>query len=966
MFAACGDEDDGDVSFSIEIERTKFKLPLVRFSFDVSPPPPPPMELSAYQDLVDDDAEGFIEIRRRLEGWFPKLSHVATSSMGASIGEHIADFTVTPMQLTRAFLSSQGMEKDSLGARVIESRHTGRWRFACKEMHSYFASYNSPGRLSEAYKAGMETQHASHSGKWDRNPLVAAMLEIKLSMTGHALDKSNYNTLTLYDRICGGAANIAITDKDHTGTGPAGYRVPTNREWDPNLDTYGTGDVPITDFAPVVAYGSLETLRSMRMASLNSCPDNLSPADGLVYQYCQNDQGYLADEMFTRACYAPFALQRDVWCDPHKHLSIEQSVGNPEYFDEELYDTSVRDQWSLNDLVVQAGLRNEENIADKAWVKRSLRSWVYITSSSDRNIRAGMYRLIDIPLFREQSCSSMPNVQCSKGVAFTEIENPLPDTGVSDLYRETWLQENFYYRTVRTDEIVRINAQLPLVDGLGTAVAWRNGREALPMYRCNSALAAYLGSDPCEHTPFQTPARAQCSTSDLTLQSRPTIYGAKHWFTRLAPVPSPSPPPPPPNPRPPPAPPSPHPPPSPPYKYSQLEVMASIRQAEERVCTSVYYLSQTTRCERLAVELTQRWLMDFMSPPALPPLSGISPSPPPLAPPSPSLPSGFAYVTNYGATLSTFRMPAALPVGEVLDTFGFYSADLATLRTTLASTPALVRACVPNAPLACVSGSLDSQCLNGGRRCDTSAANAEAPWVEVRFKLSDASYLWGIKLVLPRNTQLAERIVGTKRIEVWGIRDEPLPCVEGNNEIVGLPNDESWAITIVCHPPTATDAQLYALSGAYRIRLTLTGTFRQVWLQDVIPMERPLTEAQVRTAPSPPPPKPGSPPNSPPPPLEPASGEPPPPPAACTHYANTWLGTGVSHRLTHEPCGLTKEECCRHKQEHEPDGAGAYQIDDAGCCSLIYFDAGVELNGVAVTVDTARDGAWLATSGTGE
>ena len=90
-----------------------------------SPPPPPPMEMSAYQDLVDDDPEGFIEVRRRLESFFPKLSHVATSSMGASIAGHIADFTVTPMALTRAFLSSRGMDPDSLGARVVESRHTG-------------------------------------------------------------------------------------------------------------------------------------------------------------------------------------------------------------------------------------------------------------------------------------------------------------------------------------------------------------------------------------------------------------------------------------------------------------------------------------------------------------------------------------------------------------------------------------------------------------------------------------------------------------------------------------------------------------------------------------------------------------------------------------------------------------------------------------------------------------------------
>lgn len=58
------------------------------------------MEMSAYRDIVDDDPEAYVEMRRRLESWFPKLSHVATSSVGAGIGPFIASYVVTPQQLT--------------------------------------------------------------------------------------------------------------------------------------------------------------------------------------------------------------------------------------------------------------------------------------------------------------------------------------------------------------------------------------------------------------------------------------------------------------------------------------------------------------------------------------------------------------------------------------------------------------------------------------------------------------------------------------------------------------------------------------------------------------------------------------------------------------------------------------------------------------------------------------------------
>lgn len=91
----------------------------------MEPPPPPPAAANAYERLVQEDPEGVEEVRRKLEDWFPRLADVATSSMGATVGPYMGELEVTSQQLTRAFLASVHMTPDSLGSRVIESKHTG-------------------------------------------------------------------------------------------------------------------------------------------------------------------------------------------------------------------------------------------------------------------------------------------------------------------------------------------------------------------------------------------------------------------------------------------------------------------------------------------------------------------------------------------------------------------------------------------------------------------------------------------------------------------------------------------------------------------------------------------------------------------------------------------------------------------------------------------------------------------------
>ena len=98
--------------------------------------------------------------------------------------------------------------------------------------------------------------------------------------------------------------------------------------------------------------------------------------------------------------------------------------------------------------------------------------------------------------------------------------------------------------------------------------------------------------------------------------------------------------------------------------------MAQVREAEERVCTSVYFLSQTTRCERLAVELTERLLIHWSPPPSPVPAPPLAPRLPP-PPPSPSLPEGLEVITLSTVLLSTMRMPQ-LRLGDAVLWMGFY------------------------------------------------------------------------------------------------------------------------------------------------------------------------------------------------------------------------------------------------------------------------------------------------------
>jgi len=411
--------------------------------------------------------------------------------------------------------------------------------------------------------------------------------------------------------------------------------------------------------------------------------------------------------------------------------------------------------------------------------------------------------------------------------------------------------------------------------------------------------------------------------------------------------------------------PSPLPPPSPaplpPVAISQHELMARVREAEERMCTSVYYLSQAARCERLALDLSERTFYSRLSPPNLPPAMPLEPSPPP-PPPPPPLPDGLYVTLPTSATLSTNRVPDENP--KLARGDGYYVRDRAQLDTTLANTKRDERACVKDAPLTCNTGALPENCMNSGRRCGTGDANAADPWVEFLWPHMPDRYLWAIRLVLPPNEQLSGLIVGKKELRLYGERGELVPCADGDADITGATEGE--VITVLCQPGGWEEADLHALGGVHRARLTLKGTFRQLWLARIEVVERAYKSAGVGRRP-PPPPVPPTPPSSSPDFVAAAT-------ASCTFVANRYIPRRNISKTQHEPCGWTDQQCCTALASSKYD---MYEIDDAGCCSLhllvdnapgvstfgeldfVPFDKAYDISSVGET------GYWTNDAGTG-
>jgi hypothetical protein len=905
-----------DSNFDFLVESTTWELPVVRvrnprpfatrafgttlcvlcpqFDYEVSPPPPPPAELSIMQSLSLEDAHGYSLARRTLDELFPSLKYVATSSAGGSVGRFIVDEHMSQHQLTKAFLASHGMEPDSLGARIVESRHTGVWRKACREIVRFLNdhSYSSPGR-DNPYGSAFAGA-ADHDSRYDRNLLLYITTEVALQLglgTG-------FGVLSTWDIMCEG-----------------GYRVPTETDF---YDTYNFDpDTELTLFFPFVGHGSLGALQSqwLSRAGCAGLHSHGQFREDLAMQIRCNGlrdappEAFLVGDHNQRAYFSPTSMQQR-YCMPKFQITVEDALSKPPLFAEALTDTAYKTTWNYDNLVASANQRGEESV-ELRYRQLSMRGLVYVTSSHDANYPPGVYRLLDLPVFSRQGCREMPRVDCAS--AGTTVHNQF---------------------------------QAPRSGG-GPVSGYYTGREIVPRLRCRAEVAAATGVA-CTPEPYL--GLEGCAQTNLALGTAPQLYSSAHWLGMLHEPPPPPPRPPPASPPPSPSPcPSP-PPPAAPVYLDQRALMRRIRAAEETACASVYYRTTADRCETLAVAMAERVLWTGLPPPLPPPglPTALSPPPPP-PPPSPAMPEGMADVPCRSATLSTMRVPssysARLEAGALVND-GYMLAPGAQFdAAAYAAAPFDRRArCVAElgaAPMPCVSGVAQPTCLDSGRRCGDAAANGKDPWLELRLfgKPADRRrYLWGLRVRLPESAELAALFFASAetdsagyRLELYAWNGARIDVPSGYDVQARVPEDRELLIQTA--RAGASDETLYRLGEVAYVRIVLPGEYRQLWVRWVQPVERgyPFVEGLLPRPPMPPP-RPVQPPQA-----------PGPPAGACDFHPGHFAPDSVVLERRDEPCGLDAQACCDHAAAFAKTTADGvmFHVSDGGCCILLRVSAAV-------------------------
>ena len=951
-----------DNDFEFDLRTLTFELPRVRFDFFVAPPPPPPAGFSLKEKILLEDAEGFSMARKALEDAFPSLNYVATSSAGAAVGEFNPPFRVSPQQLTRAFLASRNAdgdlnEIDTLGKRIIQAEHTGIWRRACRTLVDFISDPANAGVGEQAKPtANDKWDSPTHESRYDRNLLLYIAVEAAIALE---IPDSSFSVLGTWDRMC-----------NH-----GGYAVPTT-------STYASGsalpkehDASVKRFVPIVAYGSLDLLRSAHWANPQmTSDDTLFPEDLVTHIRQQEGVGdWLKFEETNRFNYAPSSMQAR-YCNPSQEISIEDALGDPKESPSFLWDIYKDERvaegaWMGNTenflkkpsgktvanggpwMYARVDLFDAE-IIDNNYKKLNLFSMVYVTSSDDPNIPPGVHRLADINVFANApSCGFVSYAKCKT-----------PGWGLNDFSRGLKL-DLYTFGEQPTDRYI-------------------SGIEWFPRARIhlnpvdyptapNKESTVYKGFNQCDQNiePYMRYKLEQGSNNNPDI-SIPELLKRLN-YSPPPPDPPPSPPSPPPQ-SPPPLPP----PPLAPTSYTRNELQDFVYKAEEAFCTQVHWRTVDDRCDELAIALASKYLVDERPPPSFPPQPPGA-LPPPTPPPRPPHSSDIVRIQASGAILSTLRIPTEYDEDRttpVLLSDGFYYpdgvvfaagpvADLkAQERTTCVSLENVAN--WPAHALPCASAVLESNCLDGSRAChraifgtdegkrrNSYEPNLEIKIVQPRFR---NAFFHSVKIILPDTYELANLLfesnegIGGSGYSIDALLGDGSIAASAYKLIARVPEDR--IVEAVFAPVEDDTVQFEKLAEVKFVRLTLNGDFRQIWLRDVQLFERTFGEGNLLSPlPPSPPPRPELPPS---PPLSGADC------SATFFYIGKVIDDAMLQRQDFEGCGLTQAECCEAAATSYNLGPGetaGYYLSDHNCCStFIMKPSSVNINALIITAPHAN------------
>lgn len=199
--------------------------------------------------------------------------------------------------------------------------------------------------------------------------------------------------------------------------------------WQADPDVYGVKDVflhevPLIEFGPLRAFGSLQQLRNTIDGGANA-PEDYTYGIGAtipIGDSFKQDR----EERYVRSVQYLF---KDRVCDPEYKYTIEDAVGNPPYYDgTEKTDASSADRKKydmhvpnklLGESAVErrvfkgCGLGSEcEDEDPPNFEESSLYQFVYVTSSHDPDVQPGWHRLIHLTVWADRACNVNVDQTC--------------------------------------------------------------------------------------------------------------------------------------------------------------------------------------------------------------------------------------------------------------------------------------------------------------------------------------------------------------------------------------------------------------------------------------------------------------------------------------------------------------------------------------------------------------------------